>query len=53
MKRFLWKPEKNEELKRRKNEGRVSFEEIENAILNGGLRTVYTEVNDGKETQAR
>ncbi len=39
--RFFWKSEKNEALKQRKNEGRVSFEEIENAILNGGIRAAF------------
>lgn len=41
MKPFLWKPEKNEELKRRRDEGRVSFEEIETAIANGGLKGIF------------
>ncbi len=41
MKPFLWKPEKNQELKAKGDEGRISFEKIEIAISNGGLLGVF------------
>ncbi|MGK5084852.1 toxin [Bdellovibrionota bacterium FG-1] len=39
MKRLTWKPEKNEWLKEERG---ISFEEIEDAIRDGGLRDWYS-----------